>query len=80
MKDSEAAQLVARIKDDLVATMRRRDQIEVSALKSLLASFSNAEAIDAVHESVDSEGSIAGASRGVGSTEAARRRLGIRDL
>lgn len=80
MQDDEAARLVAYIKNDLMAAMKRRDQVETSALKSLLASFANAEAVNVVPANPDDQGFIAAASRGVGSTEAARKQLGVRDL
>lgn len=80
MKNDEAAQLVARVRNDLAAAMKQRDQAAVAALKSLLASFSNAEAVQAVHKVSEDQGIIAGAGHGVGSTEAARKQLSMHDL
>lgn len=49
MKDTKALQLVTRIKSDLAVAMKKQNQIEISTLKSLLASFSNAEAVEAAN-------------------------------
>lgn len=50
MEDTLAAQLVMRVQIDLTAAMKRRNQVEVSTLKSLLASFSNAEAVEITNQ------------------------------
>lgn len=50
MEDTLAAQLVMRVQIDLTAAMKQRNQVEVSTLKSLLASFSNAEAVEITNQ------------------------------
>lgn len=50
MEDTLAAQLVVRVQSDLTAAMKQRNQVEVSTLKSLLASFSNAEAVEITNQ------------------------------
>lgn len=50
MEDTLAAQLVMRVQIDLTAAMKQRNQVEISTLKSLLASFSNAEAVEITNQ------------------------------
>lgn len=67
MKDPAAQALVDRVRSDLIAAIKTRNQLEVSTLKSLLASFSNAEAVDAT-------------TIQAGLTEVARNELSLVDL
>ena len=78
---SDAQELRARLRTDLVAAMRARDTGVVAALRTAIAAIDNAEAVevDAGMDDVTSE-HVAGAESGVGSTEAARRVLSLDDL
>ena len=67
MKDPDARQLVDQIRTDLTAAMKAQNQLEIPTLKSLLASFSNAEAV--AFSNVESE-----------TTEVARKELTPADL
>lgn len=59
------------------AAMKTRDSVTTSTLKSLLARFSNEEAVAPGASPTDAV--IAGAEHGVGSTEAARKQLSLAD-
>jgi hypothetical protein len=58
--------------------MKDRDRIKVDTLKSLLARFSNNEAVRPPDLS-STESQIAGANKGVGSTEVSRKVLSLSD-
>jgi uncharacterized protein YqeY len=88
MDSSPGTDLQARLRAALKAAMQRRDRVATSALRTALAAIDNAEAIDATDDHVaglgtetafpagaSSEGRIAGASEGLGSTERPRRSL-----
>lgn len=65
-----------QMRTDLVAAMRAQDRDRVMALRSALAAMDNAEAVGpSTSDRPLGEGEIAGASAGVGSTEADRRVL-----
>lgn len=70
--------LPARLRDDLATALRARDRETVRVLRTVLSALANAEA-QPVEESTPtsqvSSGPIAGASAGVGASEAARREL-----
>ncbi len=80
MEDTQAHELVVRIKADMVRAMKDRKGIEVSASRSLLASISNAEVVPAPNQTHVTSDHIAGASAGVGSTEVPRKQLSYTDL
>jgi hypothetical protein len=71
--------LHARLRDDLSAAMRERDRDTVRVLRTVLSAIANAEAQPVDDEAIATthlaSGPIAGASRGLGATEAARRDL-----
>ena len=73
-------ELTAQIKDDLRSAMKAGKSVEVSVLRSLLARISNAEAVQPSQATPEDDLSIAGAQRGVGSTEAVRRTLTPADV
>jgi uncharacterized protein YqeY len=72
-----AAAFRLHLRGALTAAMTARDQVRVAALRAGIAAIDNAEAVDTAHEptSVRHAGGIAGASAGLGATEAARREL-----
>jgi uncharacterized protein YqeY len=68
------------LRAQLLSARKERDQTRVSALRSALSAIDNAETPDAdtSHETapvVTSDGAVAGAVTGLGSTEVARRQL-----
>jgi hypothetical protein len=71
---------VIQIKADLISAMKSGDKVMTSALRSLLARISNAEAVAPTQSSVSADIAIAGAHKGVGSTEAARHTLTSADI
>lgn len=74
-------ELVEQIQSDMRQAMKSRRRAELDELRSLMARISNAEAISPDGLSVDDvTSSIAGAARGVGSTEAQRRVLSTDDI
>jgi len=73
-------ELTVRMKEDLRTAMKAGKSPEVSALRSLLARISNAEAVQPSQATPEDDLSIAGAQRGVGSTEAVRRTLTPADV
>ncbi|HVQ43942.1 MAG TPA: hypothetical protein VMT30_03165 [Candidatus Saccharimonadia bacterium] len=79
MEDAQAHKLTTKIKANMIAATKARKSVEVSALRSLLARISNAEAVPADQSHIASS-SIAGASVGVGSTEAPRKQLSYMDV
>lgn len=73
-------ELRASLRTALKAAMRDRDTRAVAALRSALGAIDNAEAIP-VESATQADGSpIAGASVGLGSTEAARHELTLEDI
>lgn len=80
-------ELRALLRADLVAAMKARRREAVSALRTALAAIENAEAVTAPTGTADAGATgaagsehVAGASAGVGSTEAPRRVLSAEDL
>lgn len=73
--------LADRLGGDLRAALRRRDRAAVGVLRSVLATIANAEAVpvDDVRPR-PTDGPIAGASAGLGATEAPRRVLSEEDV
>jgi uncharacterized protein YqeY len=67
--------LRTRLREALVAAMRRRDAAAVSALRSTLAAIDNAEAVDPSHAPSATSGAIAGAVGGLGAAEVPRVQL-----
>lgn len=64
-----------RMRTDLTAAMKERNQPAVAALRSALAAIDNAEAVDPSSAPPPDSGSIAGAAKGLRTTEVARREL-----
>lgn len=73
----EADQLRDRMRADLLAARKARDADAVTALRTALAELDNAEAV--APSAIDDPGSehVAGATAGVGSSEAERRELAL---
>ena len=68
--------LRAALRADLKGAMKERDSETVDVLRNILAAVDNAEAIDVVAPQTSTgDGPIAGASVGLGSAEADRKRL-----
>jgi uncharacterized protein len=67
----------SRMRQDLTAALKARDQTAVAALKSALAAIDNAEAVadDGTHSRESSSAHIAGATAGAGSSDVPRRML-----
>lgn len=80
MEDIQSRDLIATIKADLIAAMKAKEALDVSALRSLLARISNAEAVPAAQTTIETTSRIAGAGSGVGSTEAPRKQLSITEI
>ncbi len=73
--------LVARMKADLTAALKARDKPVIAALRSTLAAIANAEAVESPTSSSSiGDSPIAGATSGLGSTEATRRSLTDEDV
>lgn len=72
-----AAAFRQHLRGALTVAMKARDQVRVSALRAGIAAIDNAESVDTADgpASVRQAGGIAGASAGLGATEAARREL-----
>lgn len=70
----------ARLQEGLTAAMKARDRVAVGALRSVLSSVANAEAVDVEHAPTSTGGAIAGAVSGVGAAEAPRRELSDEDV
>ena len=70
---------IAHIQQTMREAMKNRDQTTRDALQSLLARISSAEAV-AVDTKIDMASPTAGASAGVGSTEAPRKLLTVQDV
>lgn len=76
-----AQELRALLRADLVTAMKARRREAVSALRTALAAIDNAEAVTAPADTGALDGEhVAGASPGVGSTEAPRRTLTAHEL
>lgn len=70
-----------RLREDLAAAIKGRDQIAIAALRTALAAIDNAEAVDARPDRAATGSShIAGASAGVGSSDVPRRALSDADI
>lgn len=84
MTDAASPQTVddvrASMRTALKAAMRERDKLAVSALRSGLSAIDNAEAIPTEPMTYGDDSPIAGASIGLGATEAARRELTLEDV
>jgi uncharacterized protein len=76
---SHETSLRQRLRTALVAAMKERDRVAVSALRSALAAIDNAEAVDAT---AVASGSLAIESSpvGIGGAEAGRRALSGEDI
>lgn len=74
--------LRSRLRRDLRAAMKAQRRDEMAALRTLIAAIDNAEAVDdAPVSSPRSSGEwVAGAVRGLGAADAARRSLSEREL
>jgi uncharacterized protein YqeY len=72
----------SRMRQDLTAALKARDQTAVAALKSALAAIDNAEAVADERSHARGSGSehIAGATAGAGSSDVPRRTLSEADL
>jgi uncharacterized protein YqeY len=68
--------LPVRLRAALTTAMKARDMVSVTALRAALAAIDNAGAVaPATSPAPVSDGPIAGAARGLGAAEAARRAL-----
>ncbi|MDT5006053.1 MAG: uncharacterized protein QOJ24_3229 [Mycobacterium sp.] len=63
------------LRASLLAARKKRDPTRVTALRSVLSAIDNAETPDTVVVTGRTNGAVAGAVAGVGSTEVARRDL-----
>lgn len=75
--------LVTQLRSDLTAAMRAGEKATVKVLRTALSAIANAEALgvsDQTTGSSQSSGRIAGATGGVGSTDAERRDLSEDDV
>ncbi|NYI76465.1 GatB/YqeY domain-containing protein [Nocardioides panzhihuensis] len=72
--------LQARLRADLITARKARDTAATAVLRSTLSAISNAEALPVEEASPTSDGPIAGAATGVGTTEAVRRALTDDDI
>jgi uncharacterized protein YqeY len=70
-----SADLRALLQSSLLPAMRVGDKDTVDVVRSTLAAIANAEALPVEDAAALTDGPIAGASVGLGSTEAARREL-----
>ncbi|WP_086819009.1 GatB/YqeY domain-containing protein [Allokutzneria sp. NRRL B-24872] len=70
----------ATLRDSLTAALKARDRVAVAALRSALSAIDNAEAVPLEHQRVTGDEHFAGASAGVGATEAQRRDLTEADV
>jgi uncharacterized protein len=60
--------------------MKNRELTKLSALRSLLARLHNAESVTRPDDAPETGGPIAGATAGVGSTEAPRKQLTLTEV
>jgi type II secretory pathway component HofQ len=79
MTFTQPNEIVERIEQDMHQAMKSRDRATTETLKSLLAQISNAEAVHSV-DHINGGDTIAGATKGVGSSEAQRKVLTLSDL
>lgn len=70
-----SSDLRALLQSSLLPAMRVGDQDTVDVVRSALAAIANAEAVPVDDATGPTEGRIAGATVGLGATEAARREL-----
>ncbi|GAA4031786.1 hypothetical protein GCM10022247_66060 [Allokutzneria multivorans] len=70
----------ASLRASLTAALKARDRVAITALRSALAAIDNAEAVPAERSPTTGSEHVAGASVGVGATEAQRRDLTEADL
>jgi uncharacterized protein len=69
------------VRRDLRAALKSRQPETVSVLRAMIAAIDNAEAVQSEAQSPRSaDGTVAQSSPGVGSTEALRRELAMRDV
>lgn len=80
MSDPQVAASINQLNQDLRRSLKEKDKIRLSVLRSLLTRISNAEAVQVVASSDQVDGPIAGATPGVGSSEVARKQLSMEDL
>lgn len=71
-----------RMRRDLSAALKARDQVAVAALRSAIAAIDNAEAVDVrrAGKRTTSSQHVAGAAAGVGSTDVPRLVLSAKDV
>lgn len=80
MVDTQADELIDRIKQDMRQAMKSGERVRLNALRSLLAQISNAEAIAPQGNKVNDDSPVAGAAEGVGSTEVSRKQLTLAEV
>ncbi|MGO1592098.1 MAG: GatB/YqeY domain-containing protein [Ancrocorticia sp.] len=81
VQPTDVWELRAVLRTDLTSAMKAHDQEAVAALRSALAVIDNAEAVAPADNSVHASSEhVAGASVGVGSSEASRRKLTADDV
>lgn len=78
MADTQAIELIERMRQDMRQALKARERNTLDELRSLLARISNAEAITPPDAVIG--GQVAGAAEGVGSTEAQRKQLSPADV
>ncbi|QCH24471.1 Yqey-like protein [Mycobacteroides salmoniphilum] len=76
----DARVLRATMRTDLTAAMKTRNGPAVSALRTAIAAIDNAESVDDTARKTLDNTHIAGATRGLGSAEVARRVLSPADV
>jgi uncharacterized protein YqeY len=72
--------LPARLRGALTVAIKARDRPAVTALRTALAALDNATAVSVRAPAAPTDGPIAGAVAGLGTTEAARRELTDADV
>ena len=73
--------LADRLRSDLTTALRARDRTTATVLRTVLGAIANAEAVPVPQAAPPvAEGAIAGASLGLGATEAPRRELDEDDV
>lgn len=81
MSDNPSDQpLRVRLRASLTRSIKRRNAVAVTALRSALAAIDNAEAVDAPPARTAGGSPIAGAVQGLGAGEAPRRHLSDADI
>ncbi|MFP5023313.1 GatB/YqeY domain-containing protein [Pseudonocardia phyllosphaerae] len=71
--------MLTTMRADLTTALKARDRVTAAALRSALAAFDNASAVEAAPAAGSGE-HVAGAATGVGAAEAERRSLSRDDL